>query len=314
MHLPTFLQEAIEKQITSLKLSELQKCSEGISHRYRNGVEHFLQTPGDRLAYLAARFPATYTACAEVLLEVQKRMPGVRIETLLDVGAGPGTGMWAAQEMFSTLKSATLVERDRGLIEIGKALAKGARCETKWQVVDLEKEWTPEPHDLVLVSYAIGELPEKVGLSLIPRLWEAARGLLVFIEPGTPKGFMRIRKIREALIALKAPLIAPCPHAESCPMKEGDWCHFSGRLERSSFHRKIKGGTLGHEDEKFSYIVAGKSPALPIQGRILRHPLKRSGHVTLSLCTDQGLTTRTVTRKEKESYSRARKAEWGENI
>jgi ribosomal protein RSM22 (predicted rRNA methylase) len=98
----------------------------------------------------------------------------------------------------------------------------------------------------------------------------------------------------------------------------GDWCHFSQRMERTSLHRQLKGGELGHEDEKFSYLIAAKADAVsadaaPIPARIVRHPGKHSGHVQLSLCTPQGgIETRTVTRSSKSIYKLARKAEWGD--
>ena len=93
----------------------------------------------------------------------------------------------------------------------------------------------------------------------------------------------------------------------------GDWCHFSQRVERTSQHRQLKGGALGYEDEKFSYLVAGKADASPTAARIVRHPGKHSGHVQLVLCTSQGqIENRTVTRSSKDAYKLARKAEWGD--
>ena len=98
----------------------------------------------------------------------------------------------------------------------------------------------------------------------------------------------------------------------------GDWCHFSQRVERTSQHRQLKGGTLGYEDEKFSYLIAakpiaGKTDVASAAARIVRHPGKHSGHVKLSLCTPQGqIENRTVARSNKAAYKSARKAEWGD--
>jgi ribosomal protein RSM22 (predicted rRNA methylase) len=93
----------------------------------------------------------------------------------------------------------------------------------------------------------------------------------------------------------------------------GDWCHFSQRVERTSQHRQLKSGGLGYEDEKFSYLVAAKN-SLPSTGaRIVRHPGKHSGHVKFALCSSEGkIENRTITRSSKETYKRARKAEWGD--
>ena len=93
----------------------------------------------------------------------------------------------------------------------------------------------------------------------------------------------------------------------------GDWCHFSQRVERTSQHRQLKGGALGYEDEKFSYLVAARIDAPSAAARIVRHPGKHSGHVQLVLCTTEGkIENRTVTRSNKKAYKRARKAEWGD--
>ena len=92
----------------------------------------------------------------------------------------------------------------------------------------------------------------------------------------------------------------------------GDWCHFAQRLERTSIHRRIKSGALGHEDEKFSYVVFSREPFAAAAARIVRHPQKRGGHVQLTLCTPEGLRDRTIGKSRKEAYRRARKAAWGD--
>jgi ribosomal protein RSM22 (predicted rRNA methylase) len=93
----------------------------------------------------------------------------------------------------------------------------------------------------------------------------------------------------------------------------GDWCHFAQRVERTSRHRQLKGGTLGYEDEKFSYLVASRKPSETVPPRILRHPGKHSGHVQLELCMPDGhAERRTITRSNKQAYRLARKATWGD--
>lgn len=93
----------------------------------------------------------------------------------------------------------------------------------------------------------------------------------------------------------------------------GDWCHFSQRLERTSQHRQLKGGALGYEDEKFSYIVASRPSISAANSRIVRHPSIHSGYIQLELCTPAGsLDKLTVTRSHKQLYKQARKASWGD--
>ena len=96
-------------------------------------------------------------------------------------------------------------------------------------------------------------------------------------------------------------------------MKENDWCHFSKRISRSSIHRQLKEGFLSHEDEKFSYIAISKVPVALPMNRILRHPEKHSGHLSLELCTHNGtIQNKTISKRDGELYKQARKLKWGD--
>jgi ribosomal protein RSM22 (predicted rRNA methylase) len=147
--------------------------------------------------------------------------------------------------------------------------------------------------------------------NLIAAAWEATRKVLCVIEPGTPAGFGRIRSLRNELLQRGGHMVAPCPHAAECPMTGDDWCHFAARVERSSIHRRVKGGTLGFEDEKYSYVVVSKAPVVPAPARIIRHPQHRAGYVELRLCTTDGLRDATVSRKHKSEFRPAKKSGWG---
>jgi ribosomal protein RSM22 (predicted rRNA methylase) len=160
----------------------------------------------------------------------------------------------------------------------------------------------------------VGELPLEAVQTLISTMWQLTAQVLVVIEPGTPHGFERIRLVRQQLIESGAFLVAPCPHAGDCPMANGDWCHFSQRLERSSMHMAVKSVMLGYEDEKFSYVVASKTPVVLPDARILRHPQHHSGHVDLQLCAQDGLEKRVISRRHGPLYKLARKLEWGDAL
>ena len=131
---------------------------------------------------------------------------------------------------------------------------------------DVTRIRTLPPHDLVMAAYSLGEIAEP----LAARLWQAARVALVAIEPGTPRGYALILKVREELLEAGACMVAPCPAATPCPLAAPDWCHFAARVERSSIHRRIKDAELGYEDEKFSYIAVAREAGGP--GRLAHHP------------------------------------------
>jgi ribosomal protein RSM22 (predicted rRNA methylase) len=261
--------------------------------------------------------PATFAANLNVFTELRRRSPEVEISSLLDLGAGPGTALLAAAEVFPTLRSATLLETDREWLRIAKQLATTnpfiAGRDAEWLQRDLREAGELPPHDLVVISYALGELPLASAEALSRRALQAARRFLVVIEPGTLRGFGVINAVRSSLIAQDARILAPCPHTNSCPMAAAnDWCHFSQRLERTRDHRRIKGASLGYEDEKFSYLIASPLELLSAPARIIRHPGIHSGHVQLELCTREGLVRKTVARSDKHSYKRARQARWGD--
>jgi ribosomal protein RSM22 (predicted rRNA methylase) len=315
MQLPIRLKQAIEAEAANIGLATLAQAANELSDNYRfrqGGAQKFMATEAHRIAYVATRMPATYAAIHKVLREIP-----FAVTSLLDLGAGPGTAAWAAAEMCAEVQSITLLERDAELIALGKSFAAqsahGALRAAEWVAQDLMNVQSLPRYDLVICSYALGELPDKTVRAVVEAAWQAAEQTLVLIEPGTMKGFALMREWREELIRSGGHILAPCPHANACPMPEHDWCHFAARVERTALHRQLKAGALGYEDEKFSYVVFTKHPVKSGSARILRRPNIQSGLVQLSLCTAEGLRNVAVTRRAKDDFKCARKADWGDN-
>ena len=107
-------------------------------------------------------------------------------------------------------------------------------------------------------------------------------------------------------------MVAPCTHSGECQLKEDDWCHFACRVSRSRLHKLMKGGDVPYEDEKFSFLAMSKAPCQPAPSRILRHPLKEAGRITLRLCSENGIAEKTVTKKHGDLFKKARKANSGD--
>jgi ribosomal protein RSM22 (predicted rRNA methylase) len=320
MRLSAELQDAIQRETDKVDHRRLVLATAQLTEHYKAAdfSSPAVATEAHRAAYLAARFPATYAAICRVFAEIKLRAPECEIASLLDLGSGPGTALFAAAEQFPQLRQATLVEADAAWIAVGRRLADQSELpavqQAQWLEQDLRSGLACEKHGLVAISYTLGELPQAAAEAVLNIAWKCADKFLVIIEPGTRRGFAAINAARSAMIANAATILAPCPHHFACPMAAaGDWCHFSQRVERTSQHRQLKRGALGYEDEKFSYLVAAKSAAQSAGARIVRHPGKHSGHVKLVLCTPNGqIENRTITRSSKEAYKRARKAEWGD--
>jgi ribosomal protein RSM22 (predicted rRNA methylase) len=323
MKLPSKLPEAIERLTGTASPQRLRLAAATLTDRYRTAVKQAaaIRSEDERLAYLLVRMPATYAALAQALRAAKRQLVpqsgDLAMETMLDLGSGPGTAAWAAVEAFPEVRQLRLVERDKGLIGLGRQLCASsdsrALRRAEWIQADLNGKLAEEALDLVVASYSLGELSPAQRSPCLRQAWQRTRKLLVLIEPGTRAGFGCIHQARSELIALGVTLLAPCPHGLACPMAAaGDWCHFAARVERTAMHRRIKGGELGHEDEKFSYLAATPLKANPAEQRIVRHPAYHSGFVELQLCSADGISKRTIGRSKKTEYRAARRAAWGD--
>lgn len=297
MQLPREIQRAIEEKAEEIGFAALKRAASALSDAYREGRGAPKLPDAERVsAYLVTRMPATYAATYSALSEVA----GLTVASVLDVGAGTGAASVAAREFFPSAR-VTMVERDR-------AFAGAARewlPEADVRIADARSAELPRA-DLVIAAYSAGEF----GAAFAKKLWAAAEVALVVIEPGTPRGFATIRGIRDELIAAGAYVAAPCPMEGACPVVEPDWCHFAARVERSSLHRRVKSGELGHEDEKFSYVALARTEVERARARIVRHPRHSPGLIEIQTCTAEGLRTERVGKKGR--YREARRARWGE--
>jgi ribosomal protein RSM22 (predicted rRNA methylase) len=280
MELPIQLQTAIENELTSKSINKLSESALELSKSYRQGIpldgQKHLRSKEDVSAYAAFRLPATFASVYSAINQARNRYLGWNPKSLLDLGAGPGTAMWAAMDLCPNLEQITLLEQEDEMINLGKRLAtyspKNSMHGANWIKDNITEKWQVLPHDLVIASYVLNELPEGKREAFIKQLWDSTMQTLIIIEPGTPEGFLRIKKAREELMAVGAKTLAPCPHDKKCPISDKDWCHFSERVARSKIHRKVKSGELSYEDEKFSFLCMSRFTAMPISGVVLRHP------------------------------------------
>jgi ribosomal protein RSM22 (predicted rRNA methylase) len=309
VQLPIAVRQQIEEQAEAVGFAALQRAAAALSDAYREGRAPRLGAAERTAAYLVTRMPATFAAAHAVLREVSARVGA--IGSILDAGAGTGAASLAARAHFPHA-AVTMVERDGAFA----AAARQWLPDAALIAADIARlEVRPEhsggvplpPHDLVIAAYSLGEF----GAPLAARLWQAARVALVAIEPGTPRGFALIRQVRGELLAAGARMVAPCPAETACPMADPDWCHFAARVERSSLHRRAKGGELGYEDEKFSYVALARQPVDLPAARIIRHPQHRPGLIAIETCTPAGLRSERIARRDRERFRAARKAAWG---
>jgi ribosomal protein RSM22 (predicted rRNA methylase) len=316
--LPAELKAALDGKLQGFSRTDAAQRSQKISTTYRaGGGSGTIKSEADALAYALARMPATYAAVAASLGAFSEIAPDFAPQTLLDVGAGPGTASWAAAEAFPSLQDFTLLDANATLSQLALELARDSSrlAECRYLPGDAASNLAEVPQaDLVVASYIIGELNEADQRKLAAAMWAKARHALVVIEPGTPAGPGRILALRQHLIAAGAHIAAPCPHEKPCPLVAPDWCHFSQRLPRSQAHRQIKGAKVPFEDERFIYLALTRTPPAARPARVLAPPEVGKAEITAKLCTTDGVERAKVPRRDKAAYADARRWRWGDAV
>jgi ribosomal protein RSM22 (predicted rRNA methylase) len=320
MELPPLLRRAVDRALSGAALTDLAAAAADLSQRYReerrDGKTH-VASDRDVLAYLAVRLPATYAAVRATFAAVAEARPDFAPKSALDVGAGPGTALWAATECWPELADVLLVEASPVFRAFGEQLAAEIRQpHMTWRTSDITvDEIGGDPRDLVILAYVLNELEPDDRHRLVERLWPLTADTLVMVEPGTPAGWQRILAARRQLIASGGHVVAPCPHAKECPLQPPDWCHFARRVARSRLHRQAKGADVPWEDEKFSYVAVSRKPAPASGARVIARPRKASGRVTLKLCRPDGSAgDQLFSRREGAQFKRASRSDWGDSL
>jgi len=320
MELPPLLRRAVDRELSGIPLHELSATAAVLSQRYReerrDGKAH-VASDRDALAYLAVRLPATYAAVRASFAAVVEARPNFAPKSALDIGAGPGTAVWAAAECWPKLARALLLEASPVFRAFGERLtAEMRQPHVTWRTSDVAaQEIDGEPHDLVTLAYVLNELAAEDRERLVARLWQLTADTLVIIEPGTSAGWRRTIAARRQLIESGGHIIAPCPHERDCPIQPPDWCHFARRVARSRLHRLAKGADVPWEDEKFSYVAVSRMSASALGARVIARPRKASGRVTLKLCHPDGSASEQMfSRRDDELFKRASRSDWGSSL
>jgi ribosomal protein RSM22 (predicted rRNA methylase) len=284
----------------------------GLNAHYKNSKGAYTQSADEHLAYILARMPATFAASRAVLQEALIRAPSPP-KNILDLGAGPGTLAWACSclPMLRDIP-VTQVEPDAAYhLFLQKVRAPNSleAIQASWDKL------SSDTYDWVTAAFLLCEIKPSLKESFIQKAWAASRSLLILIQPGTPTGYQELMMARSLLMDLGAHILAPCPHQKACPMQQENWCHFKARFQRTPTQMFLKNATRGFEDETYSYLIASRFESVTEDqlARVVSAPLKRSGHVRLDVCLDDGkLCKITFSKRQKDVYKLARDTDWGD--
>lgn len=319
MELPAPLRSAVDQMLQGEPLEKLAKASAILSDRYRREVRDGRFHIDDALAakaYLATRLPATFAAVRAALAMVEDVAPEFAPETLIDLGCGPGTALWAAADTWASLTSAEMVEASGAIRSVGERLSAFGSVKSHWQAGDVTAKIPAlDAADLVTLAYVLDELPPATLGTITEKLWGLTKGMQVIVEPGTPAGWQRILVVRDKLRSLGAHLVAPCVHHQDCPIAAPDWCHFSRRVARSRVHRLTKGAEVPWEDEKYIFIAASRDPIAVSGSRVLSPPRVNGGVGRVKLCRTDGTAAElTLSKRDGDAFKDIRRADWGDRL
>ena len=173
-NLPAELRAALDAKLEGFPRQGVAARASAISKAYREGGNSgTIVSATDALAYALARMPATYAAVAACLNALQETRPDFAPQSLLDVGAGPGTASLAAAEAFPTLAILKLFDVNPALRNLALEFAKGSSRPNAatYQLGPARASLAQAADaDLVIASYLIGELTESERRHLVDAL------------------------------------------------------------------------------------------------------------------------------------------------
>lgn len=318
--LPAPLSAAIEARLEGRAQGMLRDRARQLSERYRSRKPTIetIRDEADALAYAATRLPATYAAIVRTLGRLDEERPDFAPKRVLDVGCGLGAGSYAAATVWPSIAEIALIDRSALFLNLATGLMQesGVAAAVEASLADFTKPQAGEavPFDLVVVGYALTEIADSDLTAVVDQLWSRTGGALVIVEPGTPRDHARLMIVRSRLIALGANILAPCPHQAPCPLPANDWCHFSVRLPRRRAHKLVKGADAPFEDEKFAYLVAGRSGGTPPWARVIAPPRVSKAGISLKLCADKAFEETFIPKRDKARYEKIRKKDWGDPL
>ncbi len=325
INLPEPLEKAIEKVLQEDR-TLLSASAQSIHTRYmsreksKNG--EYLNSFSDALAYLALRFPATYAQISASLIQVQESLASWQPVTVLDIGSGPGTGVFSAHELWPSIESATCIDVNNDLKNLGEKIMGDTQfpVKTLWKSRDVTNGIGEETiYDLVILSNVLNELDKDEAEQLVADAYKLCRGVLVIIEPGTGFGHTLIQHIAKDV--LPGQLLAPFV-ANSFVLTKDYWVHFSQRFIRPDFQRTLRQEMRDSlhmasdwEEAKYCYVAMSKLPAEDtFWGRSIGAVDKQKGFLILPVLTSDALIQVKVMKRHKAQYNFAKELKWGEPI
>lgn len=327
-NLPTPLSHAVSKTLSDVNTRVVLAHAQSLHDRYMTpSPDHkspILRGPNDMLAYLSLRFPATYAQIYAALSQIKERIPDWQPKSVLDLGAGPATGIFAAYGVWPTITSSTAVDQEQYFLSLGSHLFHDSKTpvNVNWQKKRID-QWiqeSPGSYDLIIVANVLNELPTGLKHEFLEKLSHIKNAVIVLLEPGTRHGYEIIQSATKKIIPT-APLIAPYIENNFIESQKY-WILFSQRFIRPEFLRLVRQSMRDSdlmasdwEETKYSYVAFGDISVTHQPYAVCIGPVERyHGYLQLPALTKNGVEKIKVMKRHKELYSFAKNIKWGETI
>lgn len=288
-----------------------------------NPLQPNIQKPTDCLAYLALRFPATYAQIYSALSQIQERIPTWKPNSVLELGCGPGTGIWAATSLWPSIKTVTGLDQEQLFLSLAQEIQYDSKMnpEITW-VKNTIRKWIASEdavdYDLVIVANVLNELAGEEREKLMQKIAAQKSGVVILLEPGTSVGYTIIANAAGNIAATQH-LIAPYINNRLVASDEY-WIHFVQRFQRPEFQRRIRQSMRDSslmasdwEDTKYSYVAWGNVLVeRPIWGQCIGSVQKYKGFLTIPVLTAEGIVNARVLKRNKADYTYVKNIRWGE--
>lgn len=328
INLPSTISESISRILLRSDARTLSNLAKQLHDRYMQGenpLEPHIQKPSDCIAYLGLRFPATYAQIASALSQIQERVPAFQPKSVLELGCGPGTGIWAAKSVWPSLSSATGLDQEQLFLTLAEEIHYDSKMhlDTTWVKSSILKWITTEDaktYDLIIIANVFNELTDEERDRVLEKISARSSGIVVLVEPGTAVGNAIVQKV-SSTIAPTHHLIAP--YIDNTLVTSDEyWIHFSQRLQRPEFQRRIRQSMRDSalmasdwEDAKYVYVAWGTVPEEEkIWGICIGKIEKLKGFLVVPVLTAEGIVKARVLKRNKAEYTFAKNIRWGETL
>lgn len=329
--LPTNIEQNIDSILKSEFAPDWIRSALRLSSEYRAervvSVKRFVKTKNDVFGYIALRSPSTYSQIYTALSQIKEVLPSWNPKTMLDIGSGPGTAIWAVSTIFPEIIKVTALEREAEFIEVGKRiLSEHRNIIVDWKNIDLTAEENSDAntYDIVVISSALNELDDKTQVKILNFAFERCNGVLLITEPGTPFGYSVFRNCAKILEAFSGDFIAPYIGGKYVDSEE---VQFSARIKRPDFQKRVRQNQRKQdhknnnrllpasdwEESNFYYFAYSKIPSEIFgKGRVIGNPSVNKGYVYIDILKSEAVSKIQILKRDKDAFKLSKKYKPGD--